>query len=159
MSDIVTVNDHLNELESELGRLRNSVNEIATAREAASKVISASQSMLTSLKQVATDFQHLGKSNKSITQKLDETVDSILKVDFPSRLDKLDNTVSAINIGIQNLSTNLHDQARKLEEANEQIGSLHSALKIHRRIMLAILVLLAGGAIATVLYIITTAGM
>lgn len=149
MSDITTVNDHLVELESELERLSKATNEIATAKEAASEVISASQSMLSTLKQVAADFQHLSESNKSVTRKIDEALDSILKVDFPSRLDKLDNTVSAVNIGSQNLATSFHDLSQEFEGIENHLASLRHGLMVQRGIMFAISVLLVGGFVAT----------
>ena len=149
MSDITTVNDHLVELESELERLSKATNEIATAKEAASEVMSASQSMLSTLKQVAADFQHLSESNKSVTRKIDEALDSILKVDFPSRLDKLDNTVSAVNIGCQNLTTSFHDLSQEFEGIENRLTSLRHGLMVQRGIMFAIAVLLVGGFIAT----------
>ena len=151
MVDIPTVSNHLAELEEELERLSKATNEIATAKEAASEVVSASQSMLSTLKQVAADFQCLNKSNESVTQKIHEALDLIAKVDFPLRLDKLDNTVSAVSIGVQNLATDFHDLARRLEESNDQIGALHSALRIQRWMMFSVLGLLT---IATVLSIV-----
>jgi len=151
MVDIPAVSNHLAELEEELERLSKATNEITTAKEAASKAVSASQSVLSILKQVAIDFQHLSKSNEAVTQRIHEALDGILRVDFPSRLDKLDNTVSAVSIGVQNLATDFHDLARRLEESNDQIGALHSALRIQRWMMFSVLGLLT---IATVLSII-----
>ena len=151
MVDIPTVSNHLAELEEELERLSKATNEIATAKEAASEVVSASQSMLSTLKQVAADFQHLSESNEAVTQRIHEALDGILRVDFPSRLDKLDNTVSAVNIGVQNVVTVCTDLARRLEESNDQIGALHSALRIQRWMMFSVLGLLT---IATVLSIV-----
>lgn len=151
MTDIPTVSDHLAELEQELERLKRVTDEIAIAKEAASKAVAVSQSMLATLKQVAADFQNLSKSNESVTQRIHEALDGILRVDFPSRLDKLDNTVSAVNIGVQNVVTVCNELARRFEESNAQIGALHSALRIQRWMMFSVLGLLA---IATVLSII-----
>jgi chromosome segregation ATPase len=148
MSDIATVNDHLVELESELERLRKATDEIATAKKAASEVMSASQSMLSTLKQVTADFQHLSESSKSVTRKIDETLDSILRVDFPSRLDKLDNTVSAVNIGVQNLATSFHDLSQEFGVIENHLTSLRHALMLQQGIMFAIAVLLVGGFVA-----------
>jgi|GEM_PF-1190617 len=151
MSDIATVNDHLVELESELERLSNSVDEINAAREAAREAVSASQSVLSTLGKVSTGYDNLYKSNETLSRRMHDVLDSISQVNFPSRLDKLDNTVSAVSIGVQNLATDFHDLARRLEESNDQIGALHSALRIQRWMMFSVLGLLT---IATVLSII-----
>ena len=149
MRDIATVNDHLVELESELERLSKATNEIAAAKEAASEVMSASQSMLSTLKQVAADFQHLSEFNKSVTRKIDEALDSILKVDFPSRLDKLDNSVSAVNIGSQNLATSFHDLSQEFEGIENRLTSLRHGLVVQRGMMFAVAALLVVGFVAT----------
>ena len=149
MSNITTVNDHLVELESELERLSKATNEIAAAKEAASEVMSASQSMLSTLKQVAADFQHLSEFNKSVTRKIDEALDSILKVDFPSRLDKLDNSVSAVNIGSQNLATSFHDLFQEFEGIENRLTSLRHGLVVQRGMMFAVAALLVVGFVAT----------
>ena len=149
MSDIATVNDHLGELESELERLNNSVNEIATAKEAASKVVSVSQSVLSTLGKVSVDYQKLYEANEAINHIIHDAVGSISKVDFPSRLDKLDNTVSAVNIGVQNLATSFHDLSQEFGGIENRLTSLHHALMVQRGIMFAIVVLLAGGFVAT----------
>jgi archaellum component FlaC len=149
MSDIATVNDHLVELESELERLSNSVDEIHAAREAASKVVSASQSVLATLGKVSVDYQKLYKSNEAINHIIHDAVDSISEVDFPSRLDKLDNTVSAVSIGVQNLATSFHDLSQEFEGIENRLTSLRHGLMVQRGIMFALAVLLVGGFTAT----------
>jgi archaellum component FlaC len=62
-------------------------------------------------------------------------IDTIRQVNFPLRLDKIDNTVSAINIGIQNtqtgintLNTKLGDLETNLEVINQQNSFLKMLL-------------------------------
>lgn len=143
MVDIPTVSNHLAELEEELERLSKATDEIATAKGAASEVVSASRSMILTLKHVAADFQHLNKSNELVIQKIHETLDLIVKVDFPLRLDKLDNTISAVNIGVQNLATVCNELARRFKESNDRIEALHSRLRRQVWIILSGLGLLA----------------
>jgi DNA repair ATPase RecN len=149
MSDIATVNEHLVELESELERLSKATDEIATAKEAASEVMSASQSVLSTLGKVSVDYQKLYESNEAINSIIHDAVGSISKVDFPSRLDKLDNTVSAVSIGVQNLATSFHDLSQEFEGIENRLTSLHHALMVQRGIMFATAVLLVGGFVAT----------
>jgi ABC-type transporter Mla subunit MlaD len=52
-----------------------------------------------------------------LTTKNERLVDEIRKIDFPSRLDKIDNTVSAINLGLQNVQLRLSDTERNMKES------------------------------------------
>ena len=149
MSDTAATNDHLAELESELERLSKSVNEIHAAQEAASRAVSASQSVLSTLGKVSVDYQNLYKSNEAINHVIHNALDSISEVDFPSRLDKLDNTVSAVSIGVQNLATSFHDLAQEFDGIENRLTSLRHGLTVQRGIMFAIAVLLAGEFTAT----------
>jgi len=151
MSDAAAANDHLAELESELDRLSKSVNEIHAAQEAASKAVSASKSVLSSLAQVSKDHQEQYASNKALNDRMHDVLDNITRVDFPSRLDKLDNTVSAVSIGVQNLGAGIRDLSQKFEGIEDLLASLYRGLMVQRGISLAVAALVVGGLIASLL--------
>ncbi|WP_271394062.1 coiled-coil domain-containing protein [Aequorivita sinensis] len=67
--------------------------------------------------------EHL-KSYDSFIKVVETLTATIEKVDFPNRLDKLDNTVSAINLGIQNTQTalvNMESAIRKNSDKQFEI--------------------------------------
>lgn len=56
---------------------------------------------------------------------------TIKQVDFPNRLDKLDNTVSAINLGIQNTQTAIANTERNIaKKMDEQIEKTQNQYKL-----------------------------
>lgn len=151
MSDTPTANDHLAKLESELEQLSNSVDEIHAAQEAASQAVSASRSVLSTLVQVSRGYRELHESDEEVKDGIRDVLDKISQVDFPSRLDKLDNTVSAINIGVQNLATSFHDLSQKFEGIENRLASLYHASMVQRGISFAIAALVVGGLISSLL--------
>lgn len=148
MTDTVEVNDHLAELESELERLGKSVDTICAAQEAPSKAVSTSKSVLAILEQVSRGYQELHESDKKLKDEIHDVIDKISRVDFPSRLDKLDNTVSAVSIGVQNL---IHDVSQEFEGVEDRLVPLHHALVVQRRISFTVAALVIGGLIASFL--------
>ncbi len=78
---------------------------------------------------------------KSFVSKVEQLTTIIGNVDFPNRLDKLDNTVSAINIGIQNNQAKLDElnsSVRKelsetVSKVNQGFEKLESDLKTKNR--------------------------
>lgn len=148
MIDAAATNDHLAELESELERLSKSVDEIHAAQEAATEAVSASTSVLSTLEEVSRGYQELHGSDEELKHEIQGVLKEISNVDFPSRLDKLDNTVSAVSIGVQNLSTGIHDLSQKFEEMEKQLVFLHRSLMQQSRISFAIAALVVGGLIA-----------
>ncbi|MCD6494575.1 hypothetical protein J7K60_00825 [Candidatus Bipolaricaulota bacterium] len=151
MSDTAAVNDHLAELESELERLSKSVDEIHAAQEAATEAVSASKEVLSALKQVTSWYQKQQERDMEIGNEIHEVLDKISQVDFPSRLDKLDNTVSAVNLGVQNLRTDIQHLSQKFEEVEDHFASLHHALMLQRGMSFVIAALVVGGLIASLL--------
>ena len=151
MSDSATVNDHLAELESELERLSKSVDEIHAAQEAATQAVSASKSVLSILEQVSRGYQELHESDEELKDGIHDALGKISQVDFPSRLNKLDNTVSAVSIGVQNLSTGIHDLSQNFEEMENRLAPLHHSLMLQRGISFAIAALVVAGLIASLL--------
>jgi len=123
MSDSAVVNNHLAELESELERLSKSVDEIHAAQEAATQAVSSSKSVLSILEQVSKGHEELQLLDRQLGNEMHDVLNKISQVDFPSRLDKLEN----------------------------HLVHLHHALMLQRRISFAIAALVIAGVIASVL--------
>lgn len=85
--------------------LREQIGEIERRIESALKELEIGT---TELRQLAVDLSRL---EKSISNYFEE----IKKIDFPKRLDKIDNQISSINIGIQNLQGDVKRVQDKVE--------------------------------------------
>ena len=151
MNDTAAVNDHLAELESELERLGKSVDKIHAAQEAATEAVSASKEVLSVIEKIASAHRVQQESDRVLRDELRDVFNKISQVNFPARLDKLDNTVSAVNIGVQNLGTDIHDLFQKVEEVGDRFASLQHTLILQRGLSFMIVILVVGGLIASLL--------
>jgi len=103
--------------------------------------------------------QHLN-SYQGLIDKVTKLLNYIEKVDFPSRLDKIDNTISSINIGLQNIQGIVSDiqreQPRRFEQieklVNEKINSIQKKQeKLVKRNQLFFIILVAIIIISTII--------
>lgn len=104
------LNLNLVKLEEELDKLKSSVEYIESAKvtaDTASKIIN-------NMIDVKKEFEKLHKQASILITKID-------KVDFPSRLDKLDTNISAINQNISNTQTRIESIERNLNKEIERI--------------------------------------
>lgn len=85
--------------------LREQIGEIERRIESAVKELEIG---ITELRQLAVDLSRLEKSTSNYFEE-------IKKIDFPKRLDKIDNQISSINIGIQNLQGDVKRVQDKVE--------------------------------------------
>jgi len=93
-----TVADENNKL---VATTKNLINEsIETFNHNSDEILKSNTKKLEELLKLTTSNEHLINSNENL-------VGVINKIDFPNRLDKIDNTISAINQGIQNTQTQL----------------------------------------------------
>ena len=90
-----------------------------------------------SFKSVEKEVKDLLDEYKFLSSETEKLVNKIDKVDFPTRLDKLDSTVSSINQGLQNTQQRLGDIERnikddltaKQKELSSRIESAENATK------------------------------
>lgn len=99
---ISTLNDALAALEVEMERLRNSANQIEASTEAARLALDAANSV--------------GKAATDLIGPTQALLERLEKVDFPTRLDKVDANVSATGLGIQNIQARQESAERGLRE-------------------------------------------
>lgn len=73
------------------------------------------QSLLTELKEKSKQLNLLIDETKKLEKTISDYYSEIIKINFPERLDKIDNQISAINIGIANLQTAIQGTQRRIE--------------------------------------------
>ncbi len=150
MPELNEINDLLADFEEELSKLKSASGLIEVAKNSAQTTISESKKIMEELisnSQKATDaaIQESKKLNVS-AQKLFDAVDILMnkldKVDFPTRLDKLDNSVTGINTAIQNIFGRFETVEKNLkEEFNSKIYFLEEKLEKSQKLNLIFLIL------------------
>ncbi|WP_457559031.1 hypothetical protein [Candidatus Harpocratesius sp.] len=160
MSELNKINDSLAEFEEELSKLKSASEMIKDAKNSAQTTISESKQIMEKLiadSKTATDnaIQESKKLNES-AQKLFDAVDMLMqkleKVDFPTRLDKLDTSVSGINTAIQNIFGRFETVEKNLkDDFNFKILKVQEKLeKSHKlNLMFFIFILLLTGSSLT----------
>ena len=154
---MLELNDQLGELQKELSKLKNATDQIAEAKCAAKQVVAACESTSKIAKQIQETIEALqteasdtiqkikkdtlDKSKKgleaieAISEKINGVLKEISEVDFPSRLDRLDISVSAINIGTQNLMTVCTGVSEKSGKLIAVCDELESKLKTQQKVI------------------------
>lgn len=91
------------------------------------------QSLLTELKEKAKQLSQVIDDTKKLEKSISEYFQEIKKINFPERLDKIDNQISSINIGLGNLQTSIQRSQEKTEkgfdETNQNVRSGFSSTK------------------------------
>ena len=109
MSNLLDISEKLGELEEELSTLKSATEQIGKARDAATETIEATERMSSLLGEVVEGNNELVKQGK-------EVFAEIQAVDFPKRLEKIDNSITAISVGTQNLLTASQSIDAKIEK-------------------------------------------
>ena len=107
MPETSQINRNLSELEEELKNLKSAAELITEARVVAEKTIE--------------EANHLSETSKELVSGVNLLVSKVDKIDFPSRLDKLDATVSGINSGMQNVIFRLESVERHFDKSLEKL--------------------------------------
>lgn len=108
-SDVPSLNEALGTLQSELLRLKGAAEHIEQSKEAAREAVESAR--------------HVGEAAVTLAGPTQTLVDRLDKVDFPSRLDKLDATVSALQTGFQNVQGRLDGLERNLKDDLRNVGT------------------------------------
>lgn len=109
MSD--NIHTQLEKLKTELSKLEPAVIHLQKADEAVKEIQSIVVKLIPLIDELRQENNKLTASNTKLIEKID-------KVDFPSRLDKVDATVSSINQGLQNTQSRLGDLERNIKDDN-----------------------------------------
>ncbi|MEK0336222.1 MAG: hypothetical protein QQN41_02170 [Nitrosopumilus sp.] len=124
MPEINEINKSLGELEEELSKIKSASKLIQDAKDTAEKTINETKEIMSDLitnSKKATDgaIKESKKLNNAATELfivVDDLMKKLDKVDFPTRLDKLDTTVSGINSSIQNVLGRFDSVERNLKD-------------------------------------------
>ncbi len=77
------------------------------------------QSLLTELKDKAKQLSQVIEETKKLEKSITDYFAELRKINFPERLDKIDNQISSINIGVGNLQTSIQRSQEKIEKGFE----------------------------------------
>ena len=77
------------------------------------------QSLLTELKEKAKQLSQVIEETKKLEKSIADYFAELRKINFPERLDKIDNQISSINIGVGNLQTTIQRSQEKIEKGFE----------------------------------------
>ena len=151
------LNISLGELEQELSKIKSASEMISDAKETTDKTINETKEIMADLienSKKATDSaikesKKLNKAASSLLKAVDTLMEKLDKVDFPTRLDKLDTTVSVINSSIQNVLSRFDSVERNLKDdfdnkINQVQKKLEESQQVNLYLLIGILVVLGG---------------
>ncbi len=90
------------------------------------------QNLLTELKEKSKQFTQLIEDVKKLEKSISDYLAEIKKINFPERLNKIDNQISSINIGVGNLQTAIQNTQTKVDAVQSSVNFLSS--KVERKI-------------------------
>jgi len=163
MPELNDINDSLADFENELSKLKSASGLIEKAKNSAQTTISESKKIMEELisnSKRATDSaiqesKKLNESAKKLFGAVDILMNKLDKVDFPTRLDKLDNSVTGINTAIQNIFGRFETVEKNLkDELKSKIYGLQERLEKSQKLNLVLLILImlfAGSSFLTLL--------
>lgn len=82
------------------------------------------QSLLTDLNRKSQQLNQLIDETKILEKTISDYFTEIKKINFPERLDKIDNQISAINIGVGNLQTAIQNTQIKVDAVQSSVNSI-----------------------------------
>ena len=124
MPEINKINKSLGELEEELTKIKSASEMIDDAKETTKKTVNETKEIMSELiekTEKATDSaikesKKLNKAAEKLLNMVTTLMEKLDNVDFPTRLDKLDSTVSGINSGIQNILSRFDSIERNIKD-------------------------------------------
>ena len=157
MPEASELNKSLGELEQELSKIKSASEIIEDAKETSKKTISETKKIMKDLiesSKKATDSavkesKKLNKAASSLLKAVDTLMEKLDNVDFPTRLDKLDTTVSGINSSIQNVLSRFDSVERNLKDdfdnkINQVQKKLEESQQVNLYLLIGILVVFGG---------------
>ena len=80
------------------------------------------QLLLTELIDKSKHLSQVIEETKKLEKAINDYIVELRKINFPERLDKIDNQISSINIGVGNLQTTIQRLQEKIEKGLEEIN-------------------------------------
>lgn len=110
------IHKELASLQSELSRLDGAVKHIEDAKRLSKDITENGQELQAKYKEQLQEVKDLTTQYQELVGRAEKLIDKIDKVDFPTRLDKLDASVTGINQGLQNTQGKLENIGRDLKD-------------------------------------------
>lgn len=135
MADILEINEALVKLQEELEKFKTATEKLDEAKrtsevslskwksqhEKDQKILEKTSKALTKSIQTLEDF---AENSQNTMESLSELAKSIDNVNFPNRLDKIDNNTSLLSAQTENLQTNLSREYDLLTQMNTQLSEM-----------------------------------
>jgi chromosome segregation ATPase len=157
MPETSEINKSLGKLEQELSKIKSASEMISDAKETTKKTISETKKIMKDLienskkatESAVKESKKLNKAASSLLKAVDTLMGKLDNVDFPTRLDKLDATVSGINSSIQNVLSRFDSVERNLKDdfdnkINQVQKKLAESQQVNLYLLIGILVVLGG---------------
>ena len=144
MPETNNINESLNELEEELNNLKSASDLISEARDTAEKNISETKDVVSrlvtssekTLDKTVKESKNLAKVSNELAKSVEILLEKLDKVDFPIRLDKIDNSVASINVGVQNIQSRLDMVENNIkDELSSKLSEQLLKFKKHQNII------------------------
>lgn len=144
MPETNNINQSLNELEEELNNLKSASDLISEARDTAEKNISETKDIVSrlvtssekTLDKTVKESKKLAKVSKELAKSVEILLEKLDKVDFPIRLDKIDNSVASITVGVQNIQSRLDMVENNIkDELSSKLSEQLLKFKKHQNII------------------------
>ncbi len=87
------------------------------------------QSLLTELKDKAKQLSQAIEETKKLEKAINDYFGELKKINFPERLDKIDNQISSINIGVGNLQTAIQNTQTKMYTVNTALTEAKQSIE------------------------------
>jgi len=86
------------------------------------------QSLLIELKEKSKQLNQLIDETQKLEKTISDYYSEIRRINFPERLDKIDNQISSINIGVGNLQTAIQNTQTKVDVVQSSVNSLSQSI-------------------------------
>jgi chromosome segregation ATPase len=156
------INIELKRLKNSLEKLESYSSEIGKAKETANSIIENIRKIQTSYSDsivtIEKELNDIVATNKPITEELVKLVDNLEKVNFPSRLDKIESLVTIINMNVMNIQSKLNHTEKDLKtelsnlsaeiEKNQKANAYSSTqrkgeIEANKNLLIVIIVMMA----------------
>lgn len=87
------------------------------------------QSLLAELKDKAKQLNQVIEETKKLEKSITDYFAELRKINFPERLDKIDNQISSINIGVGNLQTAIQISQTKIDSVNLALNEAKQSIE------------------------------
>jgi uncharacterized protein YukE len=111
------------ELQTELARLGKAVDHIDKAKLLATSLVENGEGLQARYNSLIAEVQELTNTYQGLIGKTEKLIHLVDDIDFPTRLDKLDISVTTVNQGMQNVQSKLENQGTLIRDEFKETKS------------------------------------